>query len=121
MTTRSQRQERRAADDMNLRTTAASGSKTVKNDARAPRDGRAYPESAELKTTGDILYRLRLDDLVKAARHAAQDQRMMLFGVEFQNAGAGDSWRYVILEESDYLELVSELRRLHGDSILRDV
>lgn len=112
MTTRSQRQERRGARDMNLRTTAASGSGTVKNDARADRDGRAYPESAEFKTTGSIYYRLHLDDLVKAARQAAADQRMMLFGVEYQNARGGQPWKYVILEESDYLELIGRVREL---------
>lgn len=114
MTTRSQRQERRGARDMNLRTTAASGSKTVKNDARADRDGRPYPESAEYKTTGNIYYRLHLDDLVKAARHAIEDQRMPLFGIEYQNARGGMSWRYVVLEEADYLELISRVRVLEG-------
>ena len=112
MTTRSQRQERHAAATMGLQQTAASGSKTVKNDGRAPRDGRAYPESAELKTTGNIYYRLHLDDLIKAARQAGEDQRMMLFGIEFQNARGGDSWRYVVLEENDYLELIGRVRQL---------
>jgi hypothetical protein len=113
VTTRSRQQERRGAADMGLRTTAASGSKTVKNDARAARDGRAYPESAEFKTTGNIYYRLHLDDLVKAARHASEDQRMMLFGIEFQNAARGaSSWRYVVMEESDYLELIGRVREL---------
>lgn len=127
MPTRSQRQERRGAADMNLRTTPGSGSKTVKNDARADRDGRAYPESAEFKTTGQIYYRLHLDDLVKASRQAIADARMMLFGLEFTNARGGPSWRYVILEEHDYLELIGRVReldaevsRLHGTSILRD-
>lgn len=115
MTTRSQRQERRGAAALNLRTTPASGSGTVKNDARADRDGRPYPESAEYKTTGNIYYRLHLDDLVKAARQAALDQRMMLFGIEYQNARGGDSWRYVILEESDYLELITRVRELERD------
>lgn len=125
-TTRSQRQERRGAKDLDLRTTPASGSKTVKNDGRADRDGRAYPESAEFKTTGNIYYRLHLDDLIKAARQALQDQRMPLFGIEFGNARGGNSWRYVVLEENDYLELIhlvrdqaAELARLTGHSILR--
>lgn len=112
MPTRSQRQERRGAAGMNLRTTAASGAKTVKNDARADRDGRAYPESAEFKTTGSIYYRLHLDDLIKAARHAGQDQRMMIFGIEFENARGAASWRYVTMEEADYLELISRVRDL---------
>lgn len=119
MTTRSQRQERSTAASMNLRTTAASGSKAVKNDARADRDGRAYPESAELKTTGSIYYRLNLDDLIKAARQARQDQRMPLFGIEFQNARGGSSWRYVILEEADYLELITLVRE-HQFSLSTD-
>lgn len=120
MTTRSQRQERRSAAGMNLQPTAASGSKTVKNDARAPRDGRAYPESAEFKTTGNIYHRLHLDDLLKAARHAAADQRMMLFGTEFRNARGGPSWRYVTMEESDYLELIMRVRELEAERAHRE-
>lgn len=116
MTTRSQRQERRGAASMGLRTTAASGSKTVKNDARAPRDGRAYPESVEFKTTGNIYYRLNLDDLIKAARHAGEDQRMMLFGIEFTSPVPGSSWRYVVQEESDYLELIGRVRQLDDEN-----
>ena len=119
-TTRSQRQERRAAKDMDLDLTAGSGSKTVKNDGRARRDGRAYPESAEFKTTGNIYYRLHLDDLVKAARQASQDQRMSLFGIEFGNARGGSSWRYVVLEENDYLELINRVRVLEEYLNARD-
>lgn len=115
MTTRSRQQEQRSAADLDLRTTAASGSKTVKNDARAPRDGRAYPESAEFKTTGNIYYRLHLDDLVQAARHAGEDQRMMLFGVEFGNARGAAAWRYVIMEEADYQELIGRVRELQAE------
>lgn len=115
MTTRSQRQERRGAADLSLRGTPGSGSKTVKNDGRADRDGRAYPESAEFKTTGSIYYRLQLDDLIKAARQAHADQRMPIFGIEFANAARGaQDWRYIILEEADYLELIGHVRRLEA-------
>lgn len=109
MTTRSRQHERTAAAALDLAPTAASGSKTVKNDARAARDGRAFPESAEFKTTSSIWYRLALDDLVKAARHAGQDQRRMIFGIEYQST-RGPGWRYVVLEESDYLELIAQAR-----------
>lgn len=127
MPTRSQRQERRGAAAMDLRTTPGSGNGTVKNDGRADRDGRAYPESVEFKTTGDIHYRLHLDELIKAARQAIADQRMPVFGIEFANARGQGSWRYALLEEGDYLELISTVRELHaevmrltGASILRD-
>jgi hypothetical protein len=112
MTTRSQRQERGSARDMNLRPVPGSGNKIIKNDARADRDGRAYPESCEYKTTGAVCYRLNLDDLVRAARNAIADCRMPLFGIEFGNARGGRPWRYVILEEADYLELISRVREL---------
>lgn len=116
MTTRSQQQERRAADSMNLRTTPGSGSGTIKNDARADRDGRPYPESAEFKTTGNIYYRLHLDDLIKAARQATADHRMPVFGIEFGNARGPQAWRYIVLEENDYLELIAAVRDGHQDA-----
>ena len=105
---RSRKQEERGAAALEGTRTPGSGAGTVKNDVRSLADGRAYPESAELKTTGDLQFRLKLDDLVKAGRIALSDGRMMLFGVEF--TGPRGPWRYVVLEESDYLELIAAAR-----------
>lgn len=107
---RSRKQEQAGAAALGANTTPGSGSGPVKNDVRAPADGRQYPESCEYKTTGNIQFRLKLDDLVLAARQAIADGRMPLFGVEYTHARGGASWRYVILEESDYLELIARVR-----------
>jgi hypothetical protein len=107
---RSRKQEERGAAAHDAVVTPGSGSGTVKNDARSPADGRAWPESIEFKTTGNIQFVLKLDELVLAARNAVADDRMPGFGVEFTHARGGASWRYVILEESDYLELIARAR-----------
>lgn len=109
---RSRKQEQAGAKALEDTVTPGSGSGIVKNDARSPADGRQYPDSVEYKTTGNIQFRLKLDDLVLAARQAISDSRMPLFGVEYTNARGGKSWRYVILEESDYLELITRVREL---------
>jgi len=111
---RSRRQEKAGAAALEGSVTPGSGSGIVKNDVRSPADGREYPVSCEFKTTGDIQFRLKLDDLVLAARNAIADGRMPLFGVEYTNARGGSSWRYIIQEESDYLEMAARIRELEA-------
>lgn len=104
---RSRKQEQRGARALGGTVTPGSGNGTVKNDVRSRADGREYPVSCEYKTTSAAQYQLKLGDLVLAARNAIADGRMPLFGIEYTHARGGSSWRYVVLEESDYLELAA--------------
>ena len=98
----SQKQERDGAERHGARPTTGSGSKDAKNDATS------REVSIEFKQTGSISYSLKLDDLVHASQYAAREGKRMILGLEFRNArDHSKPWRYVIEEESDYLELVN--------------
>src|ERR1035441_8037734 len=95
----SQKQERDGAERHGARTTPGSGSKDAKNDATS------REVSIEFKQTGSISYSLKLDDLVNASKYAIREGKRMILGLEFRNArDHSNPWRYVIEEESDYLE-----------------
>lgn len=113
----SQKQERDGAARHGARVTPGSGSKDSKNDARNRK------VSIEFKQTGAIQFVLKLDELVAASRYAVQQGAQMVFGVEFRNArNPGQPWRYVVEEESDYLERATRVDDLEKEgAYLRDL
>ena len=95
----SQKQERDGAKRHGAKTTVASGSKDSKNDATS------REVSIEFKQTGRLSYVLKLDDLINAGRYAVREGKRMILGLEFRNArDPSKPRRYVVEEESDYLE-----------------
>lgn len=105
MTTDSQRQEREAAKRYGGKVNAGSGNSTGhKNDVRTPRDGTAL--SIEFKTTRAKSYSLKREDLLRAEREALLDGRSALFGVEFRIEAPYRRFRYVVISEDDFLDLL---------------
>ena len=97
----SRKQEKDGAKRHGAKTTVASGSKDSKNDATS------REVSIEFKQTGRLSYVLKLDDLLNASRYAVREGKRMILGLEFRNArDPSKPRRYVVEEESDYLELL---------------
>ena len=97
----SRKQEKDGAKRHGAKTTVASGSKDSKNDATS------REVSIEFKQTGRLSYVLKLDDLLNASRYAVREGKRMILGLEFRNArDPSRPRRYVVEEESDYLELL---------------
>jgi hypothetical protein len=97
---RSRRQERRGAGIFGGTVNAGSGNGARKNDVRTP------TESIEFKSTKAASYSLKLADLGAAWVHALNDNRRMLFGIEFASRDRGIvPTRYIVMTEDDYLEL----------------
>jgi hypothetical protein len=94
--TSSQRQERNIAKRYGGTTNAGSGNGWVRKN-----DVRTEDESIECKITTKGSYTLKVSELIQAEQHAILDDRVMLFIIEF----ASNNRRYVILDETDYLEL----------------
>lgn len=93
---KSQRQEKRAAAIYGGSRNAGSGNGDYrKNDVRTD------TLSMELKYTGKKSYPLKLDDLLKAEKHALLDGREAMFGIEM----GGRNW--VVLSEDAYLGLLN--------------
>ena len=102
---RSQRQERRVADRTGGRVTPGSGNGTRKNN-----DVCSATESWECTTTAAVSFPLKLANLRTAATHAVMDGRWVVFGSEFSSTGD----EYVILEQSDYMEMRDRIAALEG-------
>lgn len=104
---RARRQERKGAERFGGVVNAASGNHGSLDflNGLHQNDVRTDEESIEFKTTQAASYSLKLADLRAAGRHALLDDRRMLFGIEFCPPGTMHGARYVVLEESDYLEM----------------
>ena len=107
MPTRSRRQEQRAAEGLGGRTTPGSGAGwAVKNDVRTE------DRSFEVKYTDKKSYSLKLEDLLRAERHALLDSgRSFGFLVGFgQQVGQGSmriDREFVVIPREDYEVLVN--------------
>lgn len=89
---RALRQERRTAAETEGRTTPGSGNTFVRGNDVITRDW-----SIECKTTAAKGYRLTLDALLAAERHALLDGREMVFQIEIQGRRYGlVNWDYLI-------------------------
>lgn len=90
-----QRQERSTALRYGGKVNSGSGNGWVRKN-----DVRTSVESIECKTTASPSMTLKYVDLWKASKNAIIDGRRMVFAINFERRG-----RFVVLEESDYLEL----------------
>lgn len=99
----SRKQERRGAGRYGGYVTSGSG-----NQHNRKGDVHTETELIEFKTTRYRSFRLSLDDLKTASKHALLAGKRMVFGVEFNNSVVGND-RYVVLEEDDYLAMRNEL------------
>jgi len=112
---RSRKQEADGARKTGGSVQPASGSlATRKNDVRTSRNSPGVPLSIEYKTTGSAQYRLHLRDLRAAEKHAVIDSATMLFGVQF-TGGPGVQFNYVVLAESDFLEMQQRVIELEKE------
>lgn len=107
MTTESQKQERRGAKVFGGKVNAGSG-----NTDGHKNDVRTEDLSIEFKTTGQKSYSLRLDALRNAEKEALLDGRSALFGLDFRTQS--HVFRYVILPEWDYLDLLERVTLLES-------
>lgn len=105
---RSRKQEKRGANVYGGTVNAGSGNKARKNDVRSDE------WSIEFKTTTNGSYSLRLKDLEDASRNAVLEHRKLLFGIDFAGRDIGTR-RFVVLEESDLLEVLDRIGLLEGD------
>lgn len=95
------KQETVTANRHGGRTTPASGSGDVKNDVRND------DWSFEVKTTTKKSYSLTRTVLETAERHALEDGRRMALIVCFDNGQGRLPTRYVVIDENDFEELVT--------------
>jgi hypothetical protein len=92
-----QKQEDRIAKEVGGSVNAGSGAFDRKGDVRAPK------HLWELKWTGKKQFTLKAAELQKVCAEALFEGRVPVFGISL------DSRNYVILEENDFLELLSEV------------
>ena len=108
MTTDSQRQERRLASVYGGTINPGSGNTDGhKNDVRTPQ------LSIEAKCTRGKSYSMKLHDLITAEKEAIRDGRNMLFAIDFIQPG--QTRRYVVWTEDDYLENIEQWKRVMGN------
>lgn len=94
------KQERKGAESYGGRLTPASGSKI---DAKA--DAESDSEFIEFKHTEKKSFGLKLDELLKVARHAILAGKRMVFEVEFTRPDGTWPVRFVVLNKDEYMEL----------------
>ena len=104
---RARKAEQETADRHGARLTPASGSGTIKNDARNDE------WSIEVKSTSAWTYGLDQSVLAIAENNALVDGRRMLLVVTFvpKRAQPGRAKRYVVMSEDDHLERELDLER----------
>lgn len=112
---RARKAEQETAERHGARLTPASGSGTIKNDARNDE------WSIEVKSTSTFTFSLTRDVLAAAEKHAMADGRRMALVVAFlpKQTQPGRAKRYVVTTEDDFLEREAyigtlERRRLTG-------
>ena len=93
------RQEKEAADVYGGRLVAQSGSGTSKGDVETD------DELIECKHTERKSFSLKLDDLLRCARHALLAHKRMVFEVEFTRPDGTWPVRFVVLNKDEYMEM----------------
>jgi hypothetical protein len=103
------RQEREGAESYGGRLTPASGSLDAKGDAESAE------EHIEFKHTERKSFSLKLDDLLRTARHAILAHKRMVFEVEFTRPDGTWPVRFVVLNKDEYMEMRDELDELRRE------